>query len=129
MNNEYQKNIQEEEMSFAFDNAMAELGQIFNFDKLENAIINPDVIINLSHCYNLIKMVFEGSGAKVSVSLYEPHQSTGCISIRGKKIKIYNTDKFVKAMRLSSNFETYANADGSTQINLTFNGLVKYIKD
>lgn len=129
MNNEYQKSIQEEEDEAAFNEALMELGKEFNFDDAGDAIINSAVIKNMSQCYNLMKAVFEKSEAKVSVSLYEPHRSVGCVFVRGEKIKISNTEKFVEAVRLSSNFESYTNADGSTQINLTFNGLVKYIED
>lgn len=129
MNNEYQKSIQEEEDEIAFDEALMELARELNFAEEGDAIINPAVIKNISQCYNLMKTVFEKSEAKVSVSLYEPHRSVGCVFVRGKKIKISNTEKFVEAVRLSSNFESYTNADGTTQINLTFNGLVKYIED
>ena len=67
------------------------------------------------------------TGIQVKYTLNEPFQSSGSISIIGRKIECNDSDLFMIAVNTSDNMEVYPKIDETVQMNFAFSGLTKEI--
>lgn len=75
----------------------------------------------------MLKYLTKGTKAKVTYALHEPYKSMGVVSVVGSDLLFRNTEWFMKAVELASNFEVYPKTDGTVQMDFTFHGLTRAI--
>lgn len=123
-NTEFMSDADVEEM---LDNLVTTVGNKAIVDDNKPAVINPERIQQLLYTYKIVKYLTKGTKAKVSYTLHEPYKSMGYVSVTGSSIQFGNTEWFLKAVELASNFEVFPKTDGTVEMNFTFHGLTKMI--
>lgn len=121
---EFTSDSEVEEM---LDHLVTTIGDEAAADDRRTAIINPYRIQQVLYTYKVVKYLTKGTAAKVTYTLHEPYRSMGVVSVVGSDLLFRNTEWFVKAIELASNFEVYPKTDGTVQINFTFHGLTRAI--
>lgn len=94
----------------------------------KTAIINPYRMKQMADVYKVLVYLLRGSRAKITYELHKPYKSVGCIKVTGRSIRFCQTEWFVKAAELASNFEVFPKIDGTIEMNFTFHGLTKSIE-
>lgn len=92
------------------------------------SIVNPNKVQEVLYTYMVLKYLTKGTNAKVTYELYAPFDSVGSVTVSGKNLAFRKPDWFIKAIELSSNFEVYPKTNGTVEMNFTFHGLMKPIK-
>lgn len=121
---EFMSDAEVEEM---LDNLVTTIGDEAAADDSQTAIINPYRIQQVLYTYKVLKYLTKGTKAKVSYELHAPYKSMGSVSIVGSDLLFRNTEWFMKAVELASNFEVYPKTDGTVQMDFTFHGLTRAI--
>ena len=109
------------------DCLVAGLTKCMQTDDSQTAIINPYRIQQVLYTYKVLKYLTKGTKAKVSYELHTPYKSMGSVSVVGSDLLFRNTEWFMKAVELASNFEVYPKTDGTVQMDFTFHGLTRAI--
>lgn len=92
------------------------------------AIVNPDKVRQVLSTYKMLKYITRGTGAKVTYELYSPFKSMGSVTVTGHDIVFSKPEWFIKAIKLSANFEVYPKTNGTVEMNFTFHGLTRPIE-
>lgn len=121
---EFMGDAEVEEM---LDNLVTTIGDEAAADDSQTAIINPYRIQQVLYTYKVLKYLTKGTKAKVTYALHEPYKSMGVVSVVGSDLLFRNTEWFMKAVELASNFEVYPKTDGTVQMDFTFHGLTRAI--
>lgn len=121
---EFMSDAEVEEM---LDNLVTTIGDEAAADDSQTAIINPYRIQQVLYTYKVLKYLTKGTKAKVFYELHAPYKSMGSVSIVGSDLLFRNTEWFMKAVELASNFEVYPKTDGTVQMDFTFHGLTRAI--
>ena len=121
---EFMSDAEVEEM---LDNLVTTIGDEAAADDSQTAIINPYRIQQVLYTYKVLKYLTKGTKAKVTYALHEPYKSMGVVSVVGSDLLFRNTEWFMKAVELASNFEVYPKTDGTVQMDFTFHGLTRAI--
>lgn len=121
---EFMSDAEVEEM---LDNLVTTIGDEAAADDSQTAIINPYRIQQVLYTYKVIKYLTKGTKARVTYTLHEPYKSMGVVSVVGSDLLFRNTEWFMKAVELASNFEVYPKTDGTVQMDFTFHGLTRAI--
>lgn len=122
---EFTSDAEVEEM---LDNLVITVGDEAAADDSQTAIINPYRIQQVLYTYKVIKYLTKGTKARVTYTLHEPYKSMGVVSVVGSDLLFRNTEWFMKAVELASNFEVYPKTDGTVQMDFTFHGLTRAIE-
>lgn len=121
---EFMSDAEVEEM---LDNLVTTIGDEAAADDSKTAIINPYRIQQVLYTYKVLKYLTKGTKAKVTYTLHDPYKSMGVVSVIGSDLLFRNTEWFMKAVELASNFEVYPKTDGTVQMDFTFHGLTRAI--
>ena len=105
---------------FLFD-----LGQAILEDEAGVHVSNPDRMREFMMCADIVKRMFKGTGAKVTVTPRDVFPNVGCIEVVAKGLSITNTEMFAKVAELSSNYEIYPKLDGTIVFDFSFYGLTE----
>lgn len=119
--------MSDEEVEEMLDNLVTTIGDEIAADNSHVAIINPYRIQQVLYTYKVMKYLAKGTKAKVSYKLHSPFKSMGSVSVVGTDMLFRNTEWFIKAVELASNFEVYPKTDGTVQMNFTFHGLTRIV--
>lgn len=121
---EFTNDAEVEEM---IDNLVTTIGDEIAADDSKTAVINPYRVQQMLYTCKVLKYLIRGTKAEVTCKLHEPYKSMGYISVTGVNLQFGNTDWFLKAVELSSNFEVFPKTDGTVEMNFTFHGLTRKI--
>lgn len=89
--------------------------------EVNDAILNPNRIIDMNRCIKLLMMSFEEDDISVTSSIQEVTKYSGCI--KAKKIgaiRPIRMDYFAKALSLADVVTVMPTVDGSVVMELTF---------
>lgn len=120
--------MSDEEVNEMVESAMMCIAQAAADEDNQTMIVIPDRIGQVANTYKILKYLTKGTNAKVSYKLHQPYKSMGCVSVVGKNLQFKNTEWFLAAVNLASNFEVYPKTDGTVQMNFTFHGLTQVIE-
>ena len=76
-------------------------------------------------CHVMKELNKANKSAKVSFELFSPYKSMGIVSVVGRNLEFKNSELFMRAIELASNFEVYPKTDGTVVMNFTFHGLMR----
>lgn len=93
---------------------------IINEDEVGISVADPDKVNAYTRCYLILKALFKGTNAIVKCSQSVPFNSAATISILTPRMEIMDTEAFVYATRLASNYEIYPRTDGRIMMELIF---------
>lgn len=113
------------EVEKMLDNIVTTLDNSTGTPDVNASVVNPYRIQHVLYTYKMLKYLAKQTKAKVSYELYTPYKNMGSVSVVGSNLMFKNTEWFMKAVELSSNFEVYPKTDGTVQMNFTFYGLTK----
>ena len=119
--------MSDEEVEAMLDSLVTTVGDEAAADDSHTAIVNPYRIQQVLYTYKVLKYLAKGTKAKVTYTLHAPYKSMGSVSVVGSDMLFKNTEWFMKAVALASNFEVYPKTDGTIQMNFTFHGLTRAI--
>lgn len=119
--------MSDEEVEEMLDNIVSTIGEKLSSDDIKTSIINPYRVKQVLYTYNMLKCLTKGTNANVYYKLHSPYKSMRCVSVTGSCLLFRNTELFMKAIELASNFEVYPKTDGTVQMNFTFHGLTMAI--
>ena len=91
------------------------------------SIVDSDGMRNFSQCYQELKALFNGSGAKVNCKPHDGFNSVGTISIIADSFAIQDTNAFTKAVKRAANYEIYPRTDGKLMMELIFYNLTRKV--
>ena len=112
-----------EEADQALDDIVMTVGKVVQAEDNQPAILNIQNIKKVAYVYKLMKFLLRGTGTKVEYKLNEPFKSMGSVSVIGKQIPIKNTEAFVEAAKLDSNYDVFIRTDKTVEMDFTFHGL------
>lgn len=116
------------EVEEALDFLVTTIGDEAVSDDSKTAVINPYRMQQIIYTYKVLKYLAKGTKAKVTYTLHEPYRSVGCVSVIGSDLMFSNSEWFLKAIELASNFEAYPKTNGTVQMNFTFHGLTRTVQ-
>lgn len=119
-----QKEIEScDDVENALDSIVDSIGKTIVTEDNLPAIINIENVKKLSNVFGIMKYLTRGTKSKVTYELHKPFKSMGSVTVTGKQILIRNPDLFLKAIKLSSNFDVYTKTNNTIEMDFTFHGL------
>lgn len=119
-----QKEIESsDDVENVLDTIVNSIGKTIVKEDNQPAIINIENIKKLSNVFGIMKYLTRGTKSKVTYELHKPFKSMGSVTVTGKSITIRNPDLFLKAIKLSSNFDVYTKTNNTIEMDFTFHGL------
>lgn len=119
-----QKQIESsDDVENTLDSIVNSIGKRIVKEDSKPAIINIENIKKLSNVFGIIKYLTRGTKSKVTYELHKPFKSMGSVTVTSKSITIRNPDLFLKAIKLSSNFDVYTKTNNTIEMDFTFHGL------
>lgn len=117
--------LSEEEKAEMNDGVILGLGELINAEQEGTHITDFERVREMLAAYKIIKGVSKSKGVKVAIELNQPYVSMGNISITGRDVVIYDSEDFLRAVKLASNLDIYPKTNGTVRVTLTFHGLTK----
>ncbi len=75
--------------------------------------------------HSAVRIIAKGEKVKVSMNLFNPFPSSGCVSVNGKRVVMTDPEVFAFACQNCHVFNIYPRTDGTVQIDLGYDGLKK----
>ena len=111
------------------DQILIQVGKMIAEDEQGLHIVNTERMRDFMACEKVMKILFNGTGAKVVATPHDMYPSAGTIEITAKKLVIRDTELFTLAAGLASNYEIYPKLDGTIVLAFMFYGLTKKLKE
>jgi|GEM_PF-1492367 len=79
--------------------------------------------------YYVIRRIVRGTDLCVDYQLHSPFPSTGSVSVTGRKITFSSPALFASIIEIAENFDIYTKLDGTAEMDLSFNGMTRKVRE
>lgn len=110
------------------DELVENLSQQILRDECRPGMLNPGRLQQIRFAEKMLRRMAAGTDIKITVTLHEPFNSMGSITLEGESLEFMDCKCVGSAIAAASNVEIYATLDGKVRLTLTFHSLIKSIK-